>query len=756
MGRVRHRQRATFGLVALVFALGLLAPEFAALTPVAQPALAQTSDVATPAVASPEASPVQPAGTPIPANAANQVMLSGPWRITVVSARRGAELPDIKLTAHSGRDWVVTIFDVTNWSKQSADFQARDFGIRTAGQTNGGGLATRTTEDVAAQLRLAPKDVNAKQTIAGGDTVRLAMVFQINDYERNPAFAFNGAAMPLAISFATSADPAALPSVSQAPTLKTAKVDKAPDGATIVAEGTTYTLAGLDAPVDKDCFATQSTSQLAKLAGKSVLIEPAPRGASGQIYAWVDNGKNAPTLINQAMISGGYAAATINDGAPFAASLTEADRTARYGLQGLWAACTAPHGVEIPQDGERNAIKIGVDGKATDYEIWVPWPSQIVALPDGGAWAFFSANAVLKNGAGDKLIYASHYDQHTGEWSLAKPLPGGKVQFGVSAVVDDAGHVHVVYSDRKADTPTDLSVLRYVTDDGKGGWTQPVAVAESKEAGHQLSPSLTIDRNGVLHVLWQDQREWSAADRQASVVNADIFSSQMDLNGDRTWSKAELISVHKPGEVGSRPHIVADGNRLVAVWSIYTTALGLDAAARVEWATRSVTDPKPTWSKPQTLIAGRGESFGGRLLDVQADPTGGVVLAYGRRNLDTFLFVRRLPAGSQTWGGDTLITFGKNGSFPSLAINEQGTVYIAYNLGEGAIVDAGITALAHNSITPGKETNLTEKEKEAQGRPVLTTDLTGSPWVLYFNQTTEGVANEVRVVRRVEVPVSGV
>jgi hypothetical protein len=393
---------------------------------------------------------------------------------------------------------------------------------------------------------------------------------------------------------------------------------------------------------------------------------------------------------------------------------------------------------------------VDVKGKAGKYDVWVAWSAEMVATPDGGAWAFFSAAARPPEGDGDNRLYASHFDPATGTWSRAQAMPGGRVQFGPSAAVDAAGHVHLVYSDRKADKPDQPSVLVYTTEDGKGGWTTPQPVAPDRSAGHQISPSLAIDGQGTLHVVWQDQRAWSASDRIASAANADIFASERPAGG--AWTKAVMLNKHQAGEVGSRPHVVVDGDRLVAVWSIYTTKLGLEAAARIEWSTRSLAKADAAWAKATTLIAGRGEAFGGRLLDLKADPAGGVVLAFGRRATDTFLFVRRLPMDSTTWGGDVLITYGDRGTFPSLAINDEGTLYLTYNLGEGALVDVGATALAHGSVNPGPEENLTSDEPETQGRPIVTVDTTGAPWVLYLNAPQGGNADEVRILRAPPVP----
>ena len=55
-----------------------------------------------------------------------------------------------------------------------------------------------------------------------------------------------------------------------------------------------------------------------------------------------------------------------------------------------------------------------------------------------------------------------------------------------------------------------------------------------------------------------------------------------------------LLNIREAPDVNPAwPHLVADGERLVAVWSIYhgTTADEMKGAVRVEWSSRPLTDP---------------------------------------------------------------------------------------------------------------------------------------------------------------------
>src|SRR6476620_7997751 len=63
---------------------------------------------------------------------------------------------------------------------------------------------------------------------------------------------------------------------------------------------------------------------------------------------------------------------------------------------------------------------IRVDGgtSAVPYEVWVAWNPTIIPLPDGSAWAFFSAQTVdASNNIGTRKMWVSKFDPSLGTWS---------------------------------------------------------------------------------------------------------------------------------------------------------------------------------------------------------------------------------------------------------------------------------------------------------------------------------------------------
>jgi hypothetical protein len=414
----------------------------------------------------------------------------------------------------------------------------------------------------------------------------------------------------------------------------------------------------------------------------------------------------------------------------------------------------APASAQVQPSFDTIRVQNGED--ASFYQVSVNWSPLVLPLPDGGAWAFFTAQFRVpapdpesEQQLSNFKVFASRFDPASATWSPAQALPG-EISFGPTGAVDAEGTVHLVYTIRANLEPTSFGSLVYIKSTPEGGWTGPTLVAASEDAGHQLSPDLTIDATGGLHVAWQDQRAVSPELRAEDASNADIFVS--DLNPDGTWSEPDQVSQRtEEGNNGSRPQILADGERLVMLWSIYSTAsdIGLDSATHVEWATRPIAE-QDGWSEPQTLIERDDTLIGGRFLDAAASPTGDVAILYGRRtDVENQLFIQRLPSGADSWSEPAMIANGNRGSYPRIALNADGAIYVVYNLADAdAAVRVGAIALAPGETVAGREVSLTWGEEGQQGIPAVAVDAFGRAWVIYLHQLPRSPApTETRVLR---------
>lgn len=755
MTRFRHLRLAP-ALLAVVLVLTTLVGVFTAR---AQDATVEPATPGTEAVASPVAPPAEPW---LPSD-----FVSGAWRVQVITAKRANAFAEYGLEAREDKDWLVAIVDVTNWSGDDDTLNPRDFALELPGGDDPRGFARRTTEGVAEQLGLEPTDTDAGVAIDAGESERLVLVFELPIDSIDPKLFLDGESLSIQGAIAGGPAMSALPEMADPPTADEVALGEVVNSFTLTvgADEAETVLSFVDGPLPDECFGEEATRRLTRLATDTLFVE----NLEGATLVWSEEGDGSRRLLNFEQIDGGYAAVSADVSGPFAVWLKDAEQASKDRGGAIWSNCTGPHGVTRVETPERTQLRIvNSEGTSVPFHPWLEWNPVIVTQPDGGAWAFFGATvdppastpdaatpvaetATADDLQGKKLVYASYYDPSQGKWLDATRMPLGDVQLGPSAVVDSKGVVHVVYSARERDEDGFYSTLLYTREDGNGGWIEPVAISLDQLAGHQIAASLAIDANDTLYVAWQDQRAFSP-EALSSPANADIFVSQREVDG--LWTIPVLINNHYPTSAASRPQLVVDGDRLVAVWSVYTSAMGLSAAARMEWSQRPL-GSELDWTAPQTLTNGRGDLFGGRLVAMAADPTGGVVLVYGRVGTrDTFLFTKRLKPGSSEWGSDSLVAFGESGTYPAVAINNSGTVYVAYNVGNGNIVDVGATAIGYRSVEPGPETIVTQDDPNTQGIPAVAVDLTGNPWFIYFGEIPGQDPTIVGVIRNANVPVT--
>lgn len=418
-------------------------------------------------------------------------------------------------------------------------------------------------------------------------------------------------------------------------------------------------------------------------------------------------------------------------------------------------AATAADRPTLPQPSF-DGLRLQEADRLVPYGLWAEWSPLLVTTPDGGAWAFFSAQTRRPAGPGPLRLYAARFDPSRGAWLPASAVPGGEVQFGPTAAVDRAGTVHLVYSDRARDAADAFSSLLYTRSTAAGGWETPVPVAADPSAGHQMMPSLAIDGSDRLHLLWRDQRNVAADQRAASAANADVFLSDLV---DGAWTTPIRVNDRSEPDLNAAwPHLAVDGDRLVAVWSVYrgTTPTELEKpAARVEWSARPLAGGD--WARPAPIVQRQEGEIGGLLLDVAADPRGGTVLVYGRsfRNDDqptVDLFLRRLEGGADRWGEDIPLASGDFGYFPSLAVGSDGTAYVAFNHGHNRAVEVGAFAIGADAERPGEIQVPTAGEEGEHGRASLALSADGRAWLVYMHGTSESNVIELRGARALALP----
>ena len=393
-----------------------------------------------------------------------------------------------------------------------------------------------------------------------------------------------------------------------------------------------------------------------------------------------------------------------------------------------------------------DTLRVASNGETLPYHVWVDWVPELVTTPDGGAWTFFGAQTRLGDGPASRRLFASRFDPELRVWLPAEALPGDRVQFGPAAVADSQGRVHLVYSELTPDDAGKGSTLLYARFDADGARSEPIAVASDPAAGFQMMPALAADAADRVHAVWRDQRGVSAEARAALPANADLYGSALV---DGTWSTAEPVTVREADDVSAAwPLLAVDGDRLVAVWSLYqgTTEEEMKTAFRVEWSSRS-TDGRGDWSPPRPIVEQRDDEIGGRLIDL-AGSDAGVAVIYGRfARATNQLALKRLPPGGDEWSADVALSAGDYGYLPTMAMTSEGRAFVVYNTRRTRNVEIGaISVLPEGTGTAA--VTLTASEDGVQARAAVALDAAGRPWVVYMHQPVgSSAATEIRTLR---------
>lgn len=296
-------------------------------------------------IAIPEPPPL--AGEPAPA------LVSGPWRIGIATAAIGASFPDLGLGKKSGKEWVVAIADVTNWSAADATFTARDTKLQTAEMEKPVSVAPKSIVAAADSLNLEPKSGN-EIAIAAGETQRLILVYAVPEGGSEPRLTLGEVTVPLTDVIASEIDPAALPRKAVPAELEKGKITDVVDNDTLKVRvgGKTrnVTFLGVDVAESGDCFGDEATAYVAKLKGRTIYLESDSEVVSKDAdYLWIQHKDGTRTLVNDELIVAGYGRTrALPTEARFGAWLAEDEAQAQADETGLWSGCVTPTATSAP------------------------------------------------------------------------------------------------------------------------------------------------------------------------------------------------------------------------------------------------------------------------------------------------------------------------------------------------------------------------------------------------------------------------
>lgn len=274
------------------------------------------------------------------------VMVSDAWRLSVVAAVRSAGLNAIDLQRRDGKEWVVVVADLTNWTNDAASIIPRD--IRLASSVGNPLRAAPSSSGTAAEaLGVNLTNVSDEVSFRANQTRRVVLAYSVDENATDLAISF-GTTLPLDDLLAQDVDLDDLPSVVRPPRLVEADVDRVLDGDTLEVflpdedQNLTVNLLNVLAPVDSDCFADEAADQLSDLAGSTVFLEAAGDDVSPDEvsrYVWVEGDDGTRTQLNRELIAGGFAVFKEESATRFATWLEEGGREASDAGIEIWEEC---------------------------------------------------------------------------------------------------------------------------------------------------------------------------------------------------------------------------------------------------------------------------------------------------------------------------------------------------------------------------------------------------------------------------------
>src|SRR5215212_1719549 len=95
-----------------------------------------------------------------------------------------------------------------------------------------------------------------------------------------------------------------------------------------------------------------------------------------------------------------------------------------------------------------DVLRVDDNGIGRAYRVWEEWVPEVVTTPDGGAWAFFTAQIRTQEGSPDRRLFATRFDPELRVWLAARAMGSSATQFGATAATDSKGVVHLIYSTR--------------------------------------------------------------------------------------------------------------------------------------------------------------------------------------------------------------------------------------------------------------------------------------------------------------------
>jgi len=216
------------------------------------------------------------------------------------------------------------------------------------------------------------------------------------------------------------------------------------------------------------------------------------------------------------------------------------------------------------------------------------------------------------------------------------------------------GYIHVAWAD---DTPGNFEIYYKKSTDWGGTWME--AKRLSWTSGDSISPSMTADGAGRIHVVWDDY----------TPANIGKYYRR-STDWGTTWSEVKVLS--KPGHYALGGNIIFDtSSHLHVAWS------DDDGVKRDIYYTKS-TDAGGTWSTSRVIASTPGRSFAPELA---ADGSGCLFAFWDDDTPGDFdLYNTKSTDWGASWTWPKRITWNSGDStYPSIAVDPSGYLHVVWS-----------------------------------------------------------------------------
>lgn len=341
---------------------------------------------------------------------------------------------------------------------------------------------------------------------------------------------------------------------------------------------------------------------------------------------------------------------------------------------------------------------------------------------------------------GDADIFYKRWDALSSSWTSAEVVSEGSTEASVfqSLTVDKNGNVHIAWRDQTSDflgsgVDDDIFYRRY--DSSTSSWSS-IELISTVSSSDCRECCLVTDSSGNIHIAWRD-----ATDYDGAGTDSDIF--YRFWNADTTsWLATEVVSIESSGSCAF-PSLIVDSSGFVHIsWqdlSIYGTEGG-------DWdiVYKNRNPSTDQWSK--TEVVSTGFSNESKEPSIGIDLAGNIHVAWEQwvdLGLEKEIYYKLLDKQSASWTSLKLISVTGEPNLaraPFLAVDSFGNIHIAwfdsanYSI-SGTDVDVLYRCWESSSKTWSTTNVVSTESTDLSEYPSLAIDIAGTIHIAWHDTT---------------------